>query len=163
LQLAIQQEEYKRFINLNKKIKDDTTKEAEEQEAKWRSHVSKESAAWAERFERETELFQTATNQTIQNHEAMNAHLKQENELIKARCDSQERQQKLMQKQIAELNAVQNQNADCNKVLEPPMEYDQQRDKRDTPTTPTEMTNSPTSIQKTKKMTLLHKTFSKPY
>jgi hypothetical protein len=94
-QPAIQQEENTRLTDLNKKIKDNTTKEAEE--PKWRSHVSKESAAWAKRFEREKDLLQTATNQTIQNHEAMNAHLKWENELIRARCDSQEQQQqKLM-------------------------------------------------------------------
>jgi hypothetical protein len=83
--LAIQQEENKQLVNLNKTLKDNSTKEAEQWEEKWK--------IWAERFEQEKALLQTATNQTIQNHEAMNAHLKQENE-IKACCDSQEQQQK---------------------------------------------------------------------
>jgi chaperonin cofactor prefoldin len=57
----------------------------------------------------------------------MNAHLKRENELIKARCDSQERQQKLMQKQIAELTAAQqNRNADRNMTPETQTDYNHQ-------------------------------------
>jgi hypothetical protein len=115
-QLAIQQEENKQLTDLNKKIKEATAKEAEEWEAKWRSHTSSKSAAWADKFKREKEILLTATNQTIQIHEAMNAHLKWENELIKACCDARECQQKLMQKQIAELTAVQNRNADRNNI-----------------------------------------------
>jgi hypothetical protein len=74
-QLATQQEENKHLTDLNKKIK--------ETSAKWRSHASSESAAWADKFEREKIILLTATNQMIQNHKAMNAHLKWENELIK--------------------------------------------------------------------------------
>jgi hypothetical protein len=165
-QLAIQQEENKRLIDLNKKIKETTAKEAKEREAKWQSHASSESAAWADKFEREKIILLTATNQTIQNHEAMNAHLKRENELIKARCDTQESQQNLMMKQIADLTAAQNRNTERNNTAIVQMEYKQHQDKRDTPTTPTEMTNSPSQIQKTQKTDIaphnLLETLSKP-
>jgi hypothetical protein len=165
-QLAVQQEENKRLANINKTLKDNSTREAEPQEEKWKIHISNESAAWAERFEQEKALLQTATNQTIQNHKAMNAHLKQENELIKARCDSQEQQQKIMQQQIAELTKIQNQDMDSNMASEPPTDYDLQRDKQDTPTTPTEMSNSPIRTQKTQKTNIapqnLLESLSKP-
>jgi hypothetical protein len=141
-QLAIQQEENKRLIETNKTMKEVTAKEAEVR-----------SAAWADKFEREKAILLAATNQTIQTHEAMNAHLKRENDLIKARCNAQESQQQIMQKQIAELTAIQNREADCNhnNISDQQMGYDLPRDKRDTPTTPTEMTNSPTRIQKTQR------------
>jgi hypothetical protein len=117
-------------------------------------------------FEQEKALLQTATNQTIQNHKAMNAHLKRENELIKARCDSQERQQQIMQQQIAELTKIQNWDMDSNMASEPPTDYNLQRDKQDTPTAPTEMSNSPIRTQKTQKTNIapqnLLESLSKP-
>jgi hypothetical protein len=73
---------------------------------------------------------------------------------------------KLMMQQITELTAVQNQNAERNSIADLQMGYEQQRDKRDTPTTLTEMTNSPTQIQKTQKTDIapqnLLDTLSKP-
>jgi hypothetical protein len=51
--VAVQQEENKRLIDINKKINDNSTEDAADWGTKWKTYASKELAAWAEWFEQE--------------------------------------------------------------------------------------------------------------
>jgi hypothetical protein len=89
---------------------------------------------------------ESATNQKLKVYETMNDCLCRENEKMKSRVDFQEQQQQHMQQQIIELLARPT-FPTSQQVQDNSSDYDH---KRDMPTTPTTMTNSPDHAQRKK-------------
>jgi hypothetical protein len=89
---------------------------------------------------------ETATNQKLKVYKSINERLRRENEKMKSRMDFQEQQQQCMQQQIVKLLA---------RPTFPTHQHSQEKllnynHKRDTPTTPTAMTDSPERAQRKK-------------
>jgi hypothetical protein len=152
-QLTAQQQENTRLIEENKKIKEESQREAESLKDqiedignKWKVHVDTETAVWSERLATERASMETATNQKLKVYESMNELLRRENEKMKSRVDFQEQQQQRMQQQIVELLARPTFPTHQH-LQDQTMDYDH---KRDTPTTPTTMTDSPERAQRKK-------------
>jgi hypothetical protein len=87
-QLTSQQQET-RLIEENKKIKEESQREAESLRGqiedignKWKVHVDTETAVWSERLATERASMESATNQKLKVYESMNERLRRENEKI---------------------------------------------------------------------------------
>jgi hypothetical protein len=150
-QLMLQQQQNKKLIDLTEKLKEDSKKESElhhqqmtKRNQKWKEHMDSKTTTFAARVEHERKTLEATTNQKIKSYEAMNDQLQFKNKAIKACCNSQAVQQTVMQQQIAELLACQNirQNQFSPDHL---MDYNH---KRNTPATPTTMSNSPGQASK---------------
>jgi hypothetical protein len=149
-QLTTKQQENTRLIKQNKKIKDESQQESDLLKIqikdignKRKVHVKKETATWSERLVNKRAQMETATNQKLKVYKSINERLHRENEKMKSCVDFQEQQQQQMQQQIVELLA---------RPMFPTHQHSQEEPldcdhKRDTPTTPTAMTNSPERAQ----------------
>jgi hypothetical protein len=147
-QLTTQQQENKKLMGLMQKLQDNASLEQEKhKKTNGQPRQTMEGAlgqgnCHMDRHARTGQTqFEMTTNQTIKMYESTNDRLRQENELIKARYNSQAKQQNIMQQQIATLLAQQSLTSQHTK----PHSTDQDL-KRDTPTTPTAMSGSPERV-----------------
>jgi hypothetical protein len=147
-QLTTQQQENKKLMDLTQKLQDNASLEHKKRkqqmghrDKQWKEQSDKETAIWTDMLRQAKHNIETTTNQTINVYESVNDCLQQENKLIKASCDSQAKQHNTMRQQIAKLLAQQSLTSQHTK----PHLTDQDL-KRNTPTTPTAMSDSPEHV-----------------